>query len=214
MPGRHTRGRFLFKKGFDVRKRSSGRPMVVAKRALKLAKSNATIEFTTFQAFADEMLGSFFPQVVYIQPAIVDSVPAKQTLLFLRGAIILGQDPLSEINDLWRVDVILDRTPSGVTLNLLKCYGDTTPQITRPLNYAQSKRYKLLQSRRGVMAPNIKSHTIVPLNVRINLIAEADAKDPTQASIMKNAVYLVFWTSAQINKPSFGYNFDMVSRTT
>ncbi len=186
----------------------------IAKKALKLAKSNSTIEFLSYNAIAQTMTGTFSPDVVYMQPPTTDSSPGKQTLLRLRGNILIEQNLTSAANDQWRFDIILDRAPAGAVLNITQAYGTANPRLTRPLNYDQIKRYKLLYSRKGMFNEFVKTSAVMNINVKLGLVAEANNNTPSQANIMKNAIYIVFWTNATTNKPNFTYNLDIVSCTT
>ncbi|WP_445779150.1 hypothetical protein [Shewanella sp.] len=179
-----------------------------------MAKSNETIEFLSYNAIAQTMTGTFTPDIVYLQPPTTDSSPGKQTLLKIRGNVLIEQNLSSASNDQWRFDIVLDRAPAGAVLNVAQAYGVANPRITRPLNYDQIKRYKLLYSRKGMFNEFVKTSSMMNINVKLGLVAEANNNTPSQANIMKNAVYILFWSNATTNKPNFTYNLDIVSRTT
>ncbi len=209
--------RQLHKKGFDIRRHKSKRALPIAKKALRLATSNSVIEFTSFLTLNSSLAVGGAPFIEYLEPPPTEAAPGKQTLLKIRGNVIMERNLLSNLLDRWRFDIILDRTPSGIILNIDQAYDPAIPGkpvTTIPINYKQIKRYKLLYSRKGVFGDGVSIASVHNLNIPIKLVAEANAVIPNQASIMKNAIYLVFWTDALANAPKITYDVDLVSRTS
>ncbi len=106
--------------------------------------------------------------------------------------------------DDWRVDLVLDREPAGVAITPLLYLGSATPVIGAFKNHLFKKRYKILRSEFGHFdegGTGVGGHEI-NWYVKLNLIAESKtASSFSNANIQKNALYLVYWTTASANHP-------------
>lgn len=187
----------------------------IAKRALRLAKQNRTEEFTRN---AEEEV--FFnpggaPDVIYLQPPQVESIPGKCTYKRLSGsALIQAAMPITINNPIsWRFDIILDRTPSGVILSLTNVYNTVTPRTTETLSLNFKHRYKLLYSARGYMTENVNDGGFRKFDIPLNLKAESAAITFETANIQKNAIYLVFWALGEENTAFYSFDSDLTTVT-
>ncbi len=126
----------------------------------------------------------------------------------LKGIELMGDikaNLTSQIQDKWRVDVILDRRPSGTVLSPLLAYASATPQTNVLINKDQRDRYRIIRSWRGIFntVDFISDHRDLTLFKRFKLKVFSSDDDAVvaQANIQTNALYVVAWTEAVANTP-------------
>lgn len=103
----------------------------------------------------------------------------------------------------YRVDLVLDRDPQGVEVTPLLVYGSATPNIYVYKNVLYKSRFKILRSKFGVHDTGRGLSEVVDWYVKLNLTCETTTIDSwTNAHIKKNALYLIYWTTATSNQTS------------
>lgn len=209
------------------RKFGTSTTATIAKTALRIAKSNETIEHTTFAhnptGTTDTPLGPIdflstgLPFVKYLQPPDVDSDPGSQTILYIRGNVHILQDLQSNRQDQWRFEIVVDRRPGGVTLDVARAYDVSTAlEIATYANidFSNRRRYKQLYTRGGIFDDDTNTSRMFHLNVRVGLVSQSNGVQFDIARMNKNALYLIYWTDATTNLPKIQYRLDLVSKTT
>lgn len=185
--------------------------MTTARKALRIAKANRTFEVLKYSDVNVAMTASAVPTVVFLQPPTCDG--EKQTIQNIEARMYIRQNLTSTVVDNYRVDIVLDRYPSGVTLDLSKLYEDATPRITALPSYDMRDRYKIVKSYSGAFNAQSPTSRMINFKVRSGLVCEADGQTPSQDSIQKNAYYLVYWTEATANTPIITYDIQIDSIT-
>ncbi len=185
--------------------------LTTAKRALRMAKGNRTFEVLKYNLVNTAMTASAVPVVRYIQPPVTDG--ERQTLQHIEGKIWVRQNLTSALIDNYRIDIVLDRFPSGVEITPLSLYEDATPRITALKSFDLRNRYKIVKSFMGAFeasSPVTRMHNFF---IRSGLVCESDGNNPNQANVNKNAYYIIFWTEATTNTPILTYDLQIVSIT-
>ncbi len=175
-------------------------------QALSIAKSNkkrlrSAMEVATSASVTSTDAFSSTPVVDYI-PASGEDLKTRMTSVMVKGTI--KRNASSALIDDWRVDFVLDREPNGTEITPLLYLGTATPVIGELRNLTYKERFKILRSEFGSFdegGNGVGSHAI-NWYVRLNLMAETKTVNSwTQTNIIKNAVYLVYWTTASANQP-------------
>ncbi len=141
------------------------------------------------------------PIVDFIAPA-GSGFKTKLSSVQVKGTI--KRDVASALIDDWRVDLVLDREPKGIEVTPLLVYGTATPTIAEYKNFNLKQRFKLLRSVSGLFGEGGTgvSGMIINWYVNLNLIAETGTENSfAQNAMTKNAIYLIYWTSAAANQP-------------
>lgn len=177
-----------------------------ANKALKIAKQNkkqlrGVVEH---RGALNSLVTTPFnatPIVKYIAPegdgfvTLCKSVQVKGTI---------KQDPVSTVVDDYRIDLVLDREPNKTEITPLLFYGDATPDIGHFKNIIYNKRFKVLRTYTSGFDEANQGRSIDAINwyVRLNLVIEsATLNSFVNTSVIKNAVYLIYWTSSTTNQP-------------
>ncbi len=192
-------------------KRRRGRKGTVASQALRLAKKNKR----TLGVLAEVQQGTTLnAETAFNATPIVEFYVAvgegEKTLLkniTVRG--LIKRNVASDLIDDYRVDLVLDRMPAGVKATVADIYGSANPELGDPPNNLQRLRYKILRTMMGAFGEsgNGIAHRVINWNVRLNLVAQSKtANNFGQDQIQKNAVYLVYWTTAAANQPTMRCN--------
>ena len=177
-----------------------------ARKALKIANKNIDMVNASVEADNLDLPLTAAPAVEYLQPA---GTRERCTYDSLTGRIWIRRAQASTDIDSWRCDIVLDRQPNGVVLDVLKVYDDATPQITALLNFNERDRYKIVKSYTGSFAINGNSVSrSISFKLKTGLICESITNSFAQNEIQKNAYYLVYWTESTVNVPSISYNID------
>lgn len=180
-----------------------------AKRALKMAKGNRTVEALNYNIVGQVL--SSTPSIRFIQPPSTEG--GKQTIQHIEGKIWVRQDITSAIIDNYRIDLVLDRQPNGAILNLDNIYNSTTPRITVLKDFELKDRYKILKTWIGAFSLG-ETTRMIKIFERSGLKSESDSNSFfDQIRISKNAYYLVAWTEATANQPLLTYDLRIVSVT-
>ncbi len=207
-------GAFKFLKS---RKRMRGRRIRkggIAKQALALAKKNRReikrdneIQYTQIDSGASGVALTTAPAIELLNRT---SWTVTSNTCMFKGIEILGTiqpTPASTGQDRWRIDIVLDKRPDGVILDLADIYGSTTPKINVLVNTEERGRYRVIKTWRGtfnvITDKAVSGARNITLFKRFNMKIIIDVADSAvaQGSIQTNAVYLVAWTEATANQP-------------
>ncbi len=178
------------------RKRRKPKKGSEGKQALAMAKSNKKKLAYSVEAVSTDTevttISNATPVVMYFTPS-GEGYKCKLTSCRLKGII-----PHATTGIDWRVDVVLDRDPDGAAITPLLLYGDATPVITTFKNSNLKSRFKILRTEFGESAIGaVQPATVFDWYIPLGLIAETKVVNNfQQANIQKNAVYLVYWTTA------------------
>ena len=166
-------------------------------------KLSVSVETNTGPIASTSTVMATIPIIVHIVSATGTGFKQKLTSVQARGEI--RQDTSSLLQDNYRVDLVLDREPNKVIPTAALIYGSATPAIASFKDFPLRKRFKLLRSMFGVFNEPVDSGAgVVTFDwyVKLNLITESDtATDFALNTTLKNAIFLVYWTTAVANKP-------------
>ncbi len=171
----------------------------MAKRNKKLLASSVEVQAGTNVTSTDAFNAT--PIVDHI-PATGSGLKTRMTSIQVKGTI--KRNVSSALIDDWRVDLVLDRHPEGTEVTPLLVYGDATPVIGAFKNIIFKRRFKILRTMFGSFDEGGEGSgaSIINWYVKLNLMAESStANSFIQANIQKNAVYLIYWTTATANQP-------------
>ncbi len=183
----------------------------VASQALVLAKSNKSrlagvVELQHTGTVNSETAFNVTPIVDYY-PAVGAGQKTQMKYLSIRG--LIKRNVASDAIDDYRVDIILDRQPAGVKATVANIYGSANPELGDPLNVLHRTRYKLLRTMLGAFGESGNGVAARAINWKIplNLIGTTKANgDFSQGNVLKNAVYIVYWTTSAANQPTMRCN--------
>lgn len=183
---------------YPVRKKSKAE-QALAKARKNERKLSTAVEVVQATAVTSTDAFNSTPRVDLITlsgdglKTMIKSVQVKGTI---------KQDLASTAADDWRVDLVLDREPNGTEVTPLLFYGTATPTIGAFKNIIYKKRFKILRTESGIFNENTVVGHIINWYVRLNLIAETKTVNSwTQSNMTKNALYLIYWTTAGANQP-------------
>lgn len=171
----------------------------IAQKALKIAKATRTYSFVDY-TINDTMTGSLTPEKQFLSPPNTDG--ERQTIQDIECFVKITHDIGSAGIVDWRMDLVLDRQPSKVTLDFADCYESATPETTALLSFNNRERYKICKSYTGYLDNDVATERIIHFKYRSGLVCEADGTVYSQANILKNAYYLVYWSNSTANHPS------------
>jgi len=183
----------------------------IAKKALKIANKNIDMRNNLLSRDGFTLPVDAVITVDYLEP---DGNRERLTYSQIEGKVWIRQDIASIQHDSWRCDLVLDRQPNGVVLDLVKVYGNATPKITALLTFNERDRYKIVRSWQGSFNESTGTGArSFSFTQKTGLIAESSAQTFTQALITKNAYYFVFWTESAAAPPiiSFDINTTVVN---
>lgn len=185
----------------------------IAQQALRMAKSNRSYSSIAY-TLLDTMTGSKIPEITYIQPPDNAGGGEKQTIQDLEFNLIV-KIGAGNVDSNWRVDLVLDRMPTKAVLNLSDVYDDNTPECTALMSFDNRERYKICKSYQGFLSVAENNiHQILKFTVTSGLVAEADGTVFSQANILKNAYYLVYWADAITGFPTIQGDYRITSLIT
>lgn len=178
----------------------------IAKKALKIANKNIDMRNNLLSRDGFTLPVGAVITVDYLEP---DGNRERLTYSQIEGKVWIRQAQASIEHDSWRCDLVLDRQPNGVVLDLVKVYGDATPKITALLTFNERDRYKIVRSWQGSFSDDsgtgARSFHFIQ---KTGLVAESSANTFTQALITKNAYYFVFWTESAVATPIISYDIN------
>ncbi len=180
----------------------------VGQQALNLAKRNkrklaAAVEVVNGDNTTATDVFNATPIVDYIgQLNGIADFKARIRSVRVKGTI--KRDVASALIDDWRVDLVLDRLPDGAEVTPLELYGDATPAIGAFKNPNFKSRFRILRSEFGAFdeSGNGNASHMIDWYVKLNIMSETIATGSWAiASVLKNAIFLVYWTTATANQP-------------
>lgn len=187
------------------------KPLSKVEQALRMARSNKRklgdyLEvFSAAATVASDVALSSTPTVLLLI-ANMGMSGNKTTLKSVQVRAVVKQNLTSALIDDYRVDLVIDRAPAGVAITPLLYLGDATPNITAYKDFDGKGRYKILKTWSGYLSSSEGSNSFRKINsyVRLNLKSETNQFDQyAQGNLIKNALYLVRWTTASANQPTF-----------
>lgn len=170
----------------------------LAKKALKVAK-RAEVE-SGFETAPFNLHLSQNPTFTYIQPPEAEGV--KQTSKYIEGRFTIRPDQHASLTYAvgWRVDLILDRQPAMMPLDVNHMYGNIpNPEVSVLMPFYNKDRYKVVKSWSGILSGHAGTQgTSRYFKVRTGL--KLEAVDPLFdfQHATKNAYYLVYWCDQTI----------------
>ncbi len=192
-------------------KRGQQTAIKTARKALKIAKGNRTFKGQISGPTEPFMASNTPVSYLIVPPDVEGQRQTVQTIeLFMEvNPNLTAAEPVD-----YRFDIILDRTPAGETeLDIAKCYGSATPNITALLDYDDQDRYKLVKSFTGSFEDITRNNRYIHWKQRSGLVCEASGQSFAIGTLTKNAYYVVYWTSEATNIPTLSGNSLMVSIT-
>ncbi len=197
-------------------KKKPTKPLSKVDQALRLAKSNKkkigeTIEFKSSTSTISSAALNATPTVLYLGAIGVAGFRATLKSFRIRG--VFKQNLTSAIIDDYRMDLVLDRTPAKVIITPTLYLGAAAPILEEFKLFSVKGRYKILRTWKGYLNGDVggKSFDMIDDYVRLNLVTETDTVNSlNQDEVIKNALYLVRWTTATANQPLFQGRFRLV----
>lgn len=117
---------------------------------------------------------------------------------------VIKQNLTSTALDGYRCDLVLDRIPNKVALTALALYYSATPPIHEFKAFTEKGRFKILKSWRGYFNESTKVSETLEAYFKLNLKAVSSVNDSISSTeILRNALYLVIWTDASANQPTY-----------
>ncbi len=180
------------------------KPKTKVDQALSIAKSNRK-EIRKAREVDGNILGGTATAmvntgtVIYEQPVGADQGFTIATSS-IRVKAMVYQDVASAITDFWRVDLVLDKIPNGANATLLDMYSSATPQVVALKNFTLKGRFKILRSMMGAFNESGVLAQSLDWYVKLNYKTVSSVKGAYGiANITRNALFLVFWTTAGAN---------------
>ncbi len=179
-------------------------------QALKIAKKNRAqlrgdVSFGTPSAGTIAAMAAA-PTIVYIQPAAFAGFKVKMKSLFINFSV--KKNLASALVDDWRVDVVLDRLPNKTAMTAVMIYTDgANPSTETTKKAGQQGRFRILRTWRGHFSStdtDIAFHDNARVRLNYMFTADVDAA-PAIGTCIKNALYIVYWTSSVANHPVITY---------
>ncbi len=193
------------------------KPVPKAEQALRMAKSNKKklaakldLDFVNDNDATQALNAT--PTVLLIF-ASMEMSGFNLTLKSFQVRGVIKQNLASAIIDDYRVDLVLDRAPAGVAITPLLYLDSATPTITAFKSFGSKGRYRILKTWSGYLSSSEGSHSFRKVNsyIRLNFKVETKAENAyTQANLIKNALYLVRWTTATANQPTVAMDMRIV----
>ncbi len=193
------------KRVFKSRKRSK------ADQALSLAKSNKRKINDKYEIVMNSVrtITTAFnaaPIITYLSDGGASFGSGQRIkITSVRVKAIIRHNLASDLLDDYRVDLVLDRTPNRANVTALDLYGSATPSIVTYKDRNVLRRFKILRSQFGVVndvAGGPGSATI-DWYVKLNVFTVTENDDSWAiADVTKNALFLVYWTTASANQPT------------
>ncbi len=188
-------------------------------QALRLAKANK--KFLRKQTDVDVTTVSVAKAAMNATPVItligiINREGHRVTLKSVQLQGLVLQNLTSALVDEYRVDLVLDRMPQGALATATDIYGAANPEIYDFKNFGNKSRFRILRTFRGLLfEAAIGPGQFLDAYVKLNLVQETDTVNNfTIGALLKNAVYVVFWTTATANQPTFEAEIRMVDLDT
>lgn len=208
-------------------KRGSPSNKQLNKKINMIARETLTYAHQQSEPIANNNLHSS-PQILFLHPpgGQVNKGTYKKLVLDFTVSCAEGAES-SVITYPWRVDLVLDRIPSGQSLtDTSALYGNVTPQFTRIINYDAKERFKILRSwtpdRKNTMSAFVQTAGVsnegyishIKSTVKLNLVYKGRDQGTlidAGSKLNTNALYLVFWcpnlSSAPALNPDINGNY-------
>ncbi len=125
----------------------------------------------------------------------------------------IRQNLASVITDDYRMDLVLDREPNKTALTPTLYLASATPTIHRMKVFKDRQRFKILKTWSGHFNENVNVSRKIEGFFPLNLKVKSNTADTFgQAQVLNNALYLVYWTTASANQPTFSHIARVVTK--
>ncbi len=194
------------------------KPRGKADQALAIAKSNKKLIRSLHEPSDVKLLrGSTALNATPVIDHITESIVGDGSSVTLKSFRIRGvikQNLTSAIVDDYRMDIVMDRRSAGVEITPLLYLGLVTPDVDVFKLFDSKERYKILRTIRGHLSSSEGSNSFREIDeyVKLNVVATTKLDGNwTQANILTNAIYVVFWTTATANQPTIQFTSQIVT---
>ncbi len=193
------------------------KPLSKVDQALKLSKRNAKtireqVDLKVTDLVVTEIALAATPAAAtYIVGNSVDGNKVKVKSIQIKG--VVKQNLTSALIDDYRLDLVMDRMPNKTIITPLLYLGDATPTVLAYKDFGSKGRYRIIKTWSGYLSSPEGSNSFRKINYfkSLNIMQTSEtANTMSQASIIRNAFYLVMWTTASANQPTFEGNIRMV----
>ncbi len=199
------------KRVFKVAPRSKWRSKFFSKeptstQALKLAKKVDKKQKRSLEYILGKTTTSTDPfNVTPVDDHLTEGIAGQGMKTRITSVIIKGtikRNVTSTIVDDYRIDLVLDRYPTGAKATPALVYGSATPVLGAHKNMNLKTRFKILRSRAGVLDDAGPSGIYINWYVKLNLLCETKVVgNYAIANLVKNSIMLFYWTTAANNQP-------------
>ncbi len=185
-----------------------------AQQALNLAKSNRKkiregqdLKVNTSAPITATLNAT--PAVLFMSADSADGVKAKVKSIRVSGYVL--QNLTSTITDDYRIDLVMDRYPDKAVITPLLYLGTATPKIAEFKNFLGKERYKIIKTWSGHFNESTTVSRKISGYFRQNVTQVSVTNNSMgQTDIIRNAYYLVYWTTASANQPTMYLNWRLV----
>ncbi len=189
-----------------------------AEQALRLAKRNKrkigqTHEVVALNTAITSAALNATPTVLFL-PLSPSGVGNSLKVYSVQVKGVFKINLASALIDDYRMDLVLDRMPDKAVVTTLLYLGTATPTNFEYKNFQEKGRFKILKTWRGHLLNDVGgvNHAEVNYYRRLNYMAvSASANTFGSAQLIKNSLFLVRWTTATANQPTFQGNVRMIT---
>ncbi len=192
------------------------KPLTKAEEALKIAKGNRKAirtqrDFKVGEEIVAQAALNATPTVRFLIQVNIEGTKVLVKSVQVKG--IVKQNLTSALIDDYRVDLVMDRYPDKAAITPLLYLGSATPKVLAFKDFAEKARYRILKTWSGYLSSSEGSNSFRKINYfkSLNITKTSDTINSiSQTSIIRNALYLVFWTTATANQPTFEFSYRQV----
>lgn len=192
------------------------KPFTKAEQALKIAKRNRRElnefnELLSIDVAISESSLQPTPTILYLGGAQNGVEGFSYTLksVSLKGVI----KHVSAITDDYRIDLVIDRAPNKITLTPLEYLDNVAPTIWAFKSFGAKSRFRIIKTWSGHLDEVGGANNFIDINYykRLNIKVDSDEADSfAPGQVIRNALYLVRWSTATTNFPTFEGNVRIV----
>ncbi len=143
--------------------------------------------------------------------ASVEGFKYKLKSVRIRGWV--KQNLASAVTDMVRVDLVLAKHLDGTIPTITDIYGAATPGINRFRDFDAKETYKILRTYMFGFEGTTNVVETFDSYHKLNLIVKSDTDGSFgEADVYGNMVYIVAWTDAGANVPTWLMNYSVITQ--
>ncbi len=184
-------------------------------QALRIARSNKRKIKEVQDVYINDDIRSSIamnatPVVTEITPAGLTGYKGTMKNIYIKG--IISHVDASVLQDAFRVVLIKDTKPQGAVPTPLEVFNSNTPRCGAQKKVGAQTRFKILRSWFGTVNKYSNGSFIIDDKVPLNFVVETKtAGNFAIANMVKNALSIMYWTTASANQPKIEYNMNITN---